>query len=669
MKSAKALGAIYTPNSITTLMAQSVLVDYINNELGVSYSSYDDLMMEKQIQKQQRILDRLKKIKVVDPACGSGHFLLDMLFQLERIYYAFKKNTPSLVSISKAEIRQQIVLNNLFGVDINPKAVEKCKLRLFHALAEKNQRFEGSQSHSNIDLHIRCGNSVIGIFEQADSNSTALPEKTFFSLMEDRNKLLREYDESNGVLTPIKCEELLQSTQKFRFFCTKHLLGKKEFQSIKGQYSAEQFHARFIPFHWVMEFSQVMGTANGGFDIVIGNPPYVKADSQDQEFQEYREIVKKLFSTFEEKWDLYIAFLELGMRILKPGGLMSFILSDAFSTAKYASKMRKFLLSKKLLSVSFFPDVKIFPDVGVHNILITVKNEQRAEDHTVKRILYGDSVKEQKLIEIVEPTELQENLFRYIPELTSLFTMKMENTVPLGDICYISKGMVLNSDEKKYKGEFKKNDLINLKKTQIHRKPYVENKFIREFCIMSHKYLEYDTERVPSKVSRPTFPELYTNEKILVGKMGGRAVYDDQGMFCNDSLMIVIPYHKLSTVENRVLRRKGIEKALTQGSRISPVYDLRYLLGILNSSHATSFFNKIRSHRLKNYVNPNELKQLPIFQASRKKQEEIVSLVKQLEENRQQWKRANREEIQRQINVRYEKLLDSLDKHIEKLHI
>jgi adenine-specific DNA-methyltransferase len=228
--------------------------------------------------------------------------------------------------------------------------------------------------------------------------------------------------------------------------------------------------------------------------------------------------------------------------------------------------------------------------------------------------------------------------------------------------------MVLNSDEKKYKGEFKKNDLINPKKSQIHCKPYVENKFIREFCILSHKYLEYDTKRVPSKVSRPTFPELYTNEKILVGKMGGRAVYDDQGMFCNDSLMIVIPYHKLSRVENRVLRRKAIEKALIQGSRISRGYDLRYLLGILNSSHATRFFNRIRSHRLKNYVNPNELKQLPIFQASQKEQEEIISLVKRLEENRNQWKEANREEIEKQNNVRYEKLLDSLDKHIEKLY-
>jgi type I restriction-modification system DNA methylase subunit len=668
LKSAKSLGAIYTPNSITTLMAQSVLVDYINSELSVSYSSYDDLLMENKKQNQQRILERLKNIKIVDPACGSGHFLLDMLFQLEAIYYAFQKNTPSLVSISKADIRQQIVLNNLFGVDINPKAVGKCKLRLLHTLAEKKGQFEGQQSHSNIDLHIRCGNSVLGIFEQPDSNSTALSKKTFVSLMEDRNKLLREVEESNGFLTPAKRDELRQSTNKLNLYCTEQLLGNKKLQRIENQYSVEQFNARFIPFHWAMEFSQVMGMPNGGFDIVIGNPPYVKADSQDQGFQEYREIVRKLFSTFEEKWDLYIAFLELGMRILKPGGLMSFILSDAFSTAKYASKMRKLLLSKKLLNVSFFPEIKIFPDVGVHNILLTVKNEPTAEDHTVKRILYGESVMEPKTIEMIDPTELQENVFRYTPESDSFFTMKMENTIPLGDICYISKGMVLNSDEKKWKGEFKKNDLINPKKSQIHCKPYVENKFIREFCILSHQYLEYDTNRVPSKVSRPTFPELYTNEKILVGKMGGRAVYDDQGMFCNDSLMIVIPYHKLSSVENRVLRRKAVEKALIQGSRISRGYDLRYLLGILNSSHATRFFNRIRSHRLKNYVNPNELKQLPIFQASQKEQEEIISLVKRLEENRNQWKEANREEIEKQNNVRYEKLLDSLDKHIEKLY-
>jgi type I restriction-modification system DNA methylase subunit len=667
LQSMKSLGAVYTPDSVTTAMCKSVLVEYINSELCTSYPAYMDLILEKDIQKQREILGNLRKISVLDPACGTGHFLLTMLYHLEKIYVTFKKSSSELILRSEAEIREQIILNNLFGVEIDPIAVKTCKLRLFHAIADEYADIEGSTPRSLIDLHIRNGNSVIGIFGKKIPKLAKSTEKSICSLIEDRERLIHQYEGTTGEKSALKYKEIAQKTKKLHFFFTEKLLRKKGFETARRKYSAEDFNEKFNPFHWRMEFSRILGRANSGFDVIIGNPPYVKADSQDETFQQYREIARKLFDTFEEKWDLYIAFLELGLKLLRPGGVLSFIISDSFTTAKYASKMRRLLLSKKLLSVSFYPEIKLFPQVGVHNIVITVRNDFYERNHKTKRITY-ESVDEPKFIEMVSPIDLGERLFRDKTQLDALFYPQMKNTIPLGEICYISKGMVLNSDEKRYKGEFRKEDLIKPKRSNIHCKLYTENKFIRRFCIFEHRFLEYGTNRMPSRVSRPTFPELYTNSKILVGKMGGRAVYDDLGMFCNDSLIIVIPYYKLVGVENRVLRRKTVANSISRGKTISQEFDLRYLLGIINSSHATSFFNNIRTHRLKDYVNPNELKQLPIYRANYDQQSKIIAIVERLEENRRLKKEMDKDKTHDKPDEAYGKLSTALNKAIEVLY-
>lgn len=662
----KSLGAVYTPDTVTATMCKSVLAEYINSELGTSFATYTDMLRENDIQKQRDILTTLRKLSILDPACGTGHFLLTMLFHLEKIYLKFKKSAPKLIFHSKAEIRESIILNNLFGVDIHPVAIETCRLRLFHAMTEENTVIEGARPFSNIDLHIRNGNSVIGILGK--NPPLAKSTETFVdSLVEERNKLILEYDGATGQKIALKYKEIVEKTNKLRLSFTEKLLSMKGFETARRKYSAEDFNEKFSPFHWRMEFSRILKEANGGFDIIIGNPPYVKADNQDETFQQYRKIARKLFDTFEEKWDLYIAFLELGLKLLRSGGMLSFIISDSFATAKYASKMRKRLLSKKLLSVSFYPEIKLFPQVGVHNIVITVRNESYERNHKTKRILY-ESVDEPKSTETVNPIAFGERLFRDKTHLDPFFSLEMENIIPLGEICYISKGMVLNSDEKRYKAEFRKEDLISPKRSDIHCKPYIENKFIRKFCILEHRFLEYGTNRMPSRVSRPTFPELYTNEKILVGKMGGRAVYDDRGMFCNDSLIIAIPYYKLAGVESRVLRRKSIAKTLSRGKKISLEFDLRYLLGILNSSHATSFFNSIRTHRLKDYVNPNELKQLPIYKANKEQQSKTIVIVEKLEENRKLRMEINKDKARNELDRAYNNLITALNKNIEILY-
>ncbi|MFX0063990.1 MAG: Eco57I restriction-modification methylase domain-containing protein [Candidatus Hermodarchaeota archaeon] len=668
---ARSLGVVYTPDAITANMCKSALLEYINNNLYNGYETHEAIVSEENTQKQKTILNCLKNIKIVDPACGTGHFLLAMLYHLEKIYIGFKESDSQLIQSSELEIREHIIRNNLFGVDLLPQAVEICKLRLFLSLVEKYEGAEDISPLPNIDFRIRSGNSVIGYYERLEKLSDFFGVPTpptshasLKSLMDERNELIKKYEKAANQITPIK-RKLLKTSKILQLLFTDSLLNQRALEKTKEKYSIDQFNEKFKPFHWTMEFSDIL--AQGGFDIVIGNPPYVKADSQDNYFKECREIIERLFKELEEKWDLYIAFMELGVKLLKPGGLLSFIISDSFSTANYARRMRKLLLSKRIIDISFFPDVQIFHKVGVHNISIAVKNEKAGENFTIKRITY-ESINKIKSIEIVKPKELGERMFRYSTLSNLLFSSKISNTIPLGDICYVSIGMIPNSDEKRYRGEFKKNDLISSKKSDIHCKTYIENKYIEKFGIMKHKYLEYHTDRVPAKVRRPTFPELYTNEKIFVGKMGGRAVFDDQGIFSNDSLMIIVPYHKLLGVETRVLKRKKNKEAIQKGSKISPDYDMRYLLGIINSSHTNAYLNTIRSHRQENFFNPNEIKQIPIFKAKKEQQNNIVRIVRKLEKNRELKKENREEEIQKGLDEEYEELIALLNKNIEILY-
>ncbi|MFX1536036.1 MAG: Eco57I restriction-modification methylase domain-containing protein [Promethearchaeota archaeon] len=668
---ARSLGAVFTPDSITANMCKSALLEYINSKLNDTYETYEVIIKEKNAQKQETILNCLKDIKIVDPACGTGHFLLAMLLHLEKIYIGFKESDSQIIQSSELEIREHIIRNNLFGVDLLPQAVEICKLRLFLSLLEKYERVEDIRPLPNIDFCIRSGNSVIGIYSRLERLSDFLEVSasptSLASLklhIDERNELIKDYKKATDQTAPIR-RKLLKTSKALQFMFTESLLHQRGLEKSREKYSIDQFNDKFQPFHWVMEFSDIL--SEGGFDIVIGNPPYVKADSQDDYFKECREIMETLFKELEEKWDLYIAFMELGLKLLKPGGLLSFIISDSFSTANYARRMRELLLSKKMISISFFPYVQLFYKVGVHNISIAVKNEKTGKNSTFKRITY-ESINKIKSIEFIESKELGERVFRYSKHFNLLFTPQMSNSIPLGDICYISVGMIPNSDEKRYKGEFKKNDLISSKKSEIHCKTYIENKYIEKFGIMQHKFLEYYTDRVPAKVRRPTFPELYTNEKIFVGKMGGRAVFDDQGIFSNDSLMVVVPYHKLLGVEAKVLKRKKNKEAILKGSKISPNYDLHYLLGIINSSHTNAYLNSIRSHRQENFFNPNEIKQIPIFKANKEQQNNIVRIVRKLEKNRE-LKKGNREKkIQKELDEEYEELFALLNKNIEILY-
>ena len=370
-------------------------------------------------------------------------------------------------------------------------------------------------------------------------------------------------------------------------------------------------------FNWQEQFPKVF--ENGGFDVVIGNPPYVSAPTQvaSPELSRQRQgiIDSKKYRTLYQKWDLYIPFIELGIRHLcKMDGLCSMIVPYPLNNQLYAQKAREMLLDEfNLYEVSDLKDSRVFDDAAVTSTIFFVQKKQYQQQISISKIVNGTL---QHVYQKERSSLLQdEKNFVWNLDNISRRSKKYEDLNVLGDFCYVSVGMVLNANENIAKGEFIKDDLISLTKDEVHCKEYVEGKDLERYLLKRVRYLEYGTERCPDKVRRPTFPELYINRKLIINGLGDfKVVLDNKGSICsNHKGQLCILWKDLHGVVNNSI--DGSIKRFSRLSReemekLSQNCDLRYLLAILNSKHAIVLLNDIRGGDINIY--PEHIRNIPI---------------------------------------------------------
>ena len=220
----------------------------------------------------------------------------------------------------------------------------------------------------------------------------------------------------------------------------------------------------------------------------------------------------------------------------------------------------------------------------------------------------------------------------------------------LGDFCYISKGMVLNADEKTAKGAFRKEDLVSLTKDDIHCREYVEGKDIARYVVNRVRYLEYETERSPYQLSRPTFRELYNCPKILTNKIGAlKVVLDTNNLLCDQTIRICVLWKDLKGVENAsinnsIIKFSQVSRAVLEN--ISSSIDIRFLLVLLNSKYANYLLDSIRGSGNID-VNPEYIRNIPVPLISSEAQQPFIALAdtmltlhQQLQEKRKKFLRS-----------------------------
>ena len=649
-------GAFYTPKEIVDYMCKEALTAYLidearkksevnkqrqeNFEDAIRAFVNDPEMTVKRIQqyddKQLIDLDEsLRDVKICDPAIGSGAFpmgLLNLLMACRTaVNDALRKGEPRYL------LKKEIIQNNIYGVDIEKGAIDIARLRFWLSIVVD---LEEPEALPNFDYKFMQGNSLLEQYQGVDLSTLtqnkkeqheALQVSMFDDQLDIHRKTLRKYLDDY-------------------FLTTDHQIKTRLRQQIKDNVN-QQLHEQHIRvdfpeqydiaantdfFLWHTWFADVFNRpSKQGFDIVIGNPPYISAPTQVANpklaNQRKRIIDSKQYKSLYQKWDLYIPFMELGIsHMCADGGVMTMIVPYPLSNQMYAEKLRKmFTHEYNLYKVVDLSGTKIFDNATVSNCIPFVCKAKQQEYIAIAHI------NEQKQIttDFKQPlVKLRQDEKSEVWNLTQeqRQTNRHPNMRILGDFCYISVGMVLNADEKTAKGEFAKEDLISLTKDSIHCREYIEAKDIERYRVKRVRYLEYDTSRVPDKLRRPTFRELYDREKLVMNCLGGlNTTLDRDNMYLhNHSIYCAILWKDLCGIDNKSIA--GVVKKFSSLTRremedLSAGYDLRYFLGLLNSNYTKILLDDIRGGDY--HIYPEHIRKLPIPSATPAQQQPIIDLV------------------------------------------
>jgi len=744
-------GSFFTPSFITMYMTKEsirkTVISKFNDEFKIEISTFEELKrfcMDRSFKDDflvnaNKVVDGLT---IVDPAVGSGHFLVSALNELisikseltilkglsgyeisnendelyiknkdgDFVYQQIKDGTfldeAQRVQEAIFHEKQRIIEKQLFGVDINPNSVKITRLRLWIELLKSSYYKKGELvTLPNIDINIKCGNSLISKFplDDKDNKNKLIKDKIneYKSLvkiyMSENNKVTKQeikdkieelkkgFKEGLHEFSPtmLKFKEALKeyvsnyryeglteelillavnsnhgflpgffdddkTIKKAKAETKKKMLAKleKKYETIKEFQNNEIYKNSF---EWRFQFPEVLNNEGDfvGFDIVIMNPPYISAKNMSAQNNKVRAYLKNNYNFLVGKWDIYIAFIEKSLKIVNMKGIISMIIPNAFVSEHYSNRIREHLIKKKLVDFVNFYEYDIFENATVRNIILTLN---LSKNELPKQRIYKT---------ILDFTEVDINTEDIFKSQHNQIGRLLKSELYLGDICFISKGMVLHANQRIAKGSFVKSDLVCNIKDELHTKRYTEGKWIDRYSIKTIKYLEWNTNRVPSQISRPTFIELYENNKILINKLGRmKAVYDSSNILCDQTIRVLVRYIDLKEVHNRSIQ-SSIKKFSNYGREkletISSNFNLKYILSLLNSSLYSYILDLLRTNESFD-LNPLILRKLPIPNISKQDQKPFIELVDKILELKEQ--NAETSDLEKKIDQMVYELYD-----------
>src|SRR5574344_2727800 len=360
-------GVFYTPKEIVKYMCTEALLTYLQSNTNIEksrlkkltdFSAKIDCFTETE---KKLILQYLRTIKVCDPAIGSGAFPMGML----NLLYFCRRSLGDCDNFSEYEIKEQIIQNNIYGVDIDKGAVDIARLRFWLALMVDSAK---PTPLPNLDYKIMQGNSLLECYNGVD---------------------LRNLSESEDLYVRSAVDGLPEKEKAFfdsHNLCTKNKLRREINDTIKNCIkAASNLTVDFdIPndkfFLWHTWFKNVFDYNNGaldssGFDIIIGNPPYITYKGKQKvhiDKEILTSISKQYPNSAEYKVNSYAVFLECGIKLLKENGYISYIIPSTILQNIYLSKIRGWILNNQsLLRIVSFSN-KVF-DAITDSIIISCR--------------------------------------------------------------------------------------------------------------------------------------------------------------------------------------------------------------------------------------------------------------------------------------------------------
>jgi type I restriction-modification system DNA methylase subunit len=521
----KAGGVYYTPTYI---------VDYIvKNTVG-------KLLDPQEAGAGGKTPKEVASLKILDPACGSGSFLLgayQYLLDWHIKWYSehgpetwAKAKTPAIYQAQGGDWRlttaekKKILLNNIHGVDIDPQAVEVTKLSLsLKVLEGESQETIGAQlglfkerALPDLGSNIKCGNSLIG----------------------------PDYYEGRQLTMLIDEEE----------------------------------RYRVKAFNWNAAFPQVF--IGGGFDVVIGNPPYVRPHNLEPEAKDYFWCTYK---SFVKKSDLYCCFMEKCVGLLKPNGLFSFIVSNGWLRLDSFEELRKILLSKTSLNTIIEFDDYVF-EATVKTCIFVLSNGCKPNNKIrVANVVANSDLSSVKFREILQDAFIKKyknNFDLSIDNQTEVIKQKIAAmAVSLGSKFSLSFGLKTGDDDL----------FLGMEKKSKQHKPILRGANIHRYeKVFKGEYVWYVPDKMTEhrRTARPGNAERFEQPKVLIRDTGGglEGTYDDESYYVKDVLIVSHP--------------------------LNDIFALKYLCGVLNS-RLMKFYYETSFPTL--HVQRDELASLPII--------------------------------------------------------
>jgi len=478
---------------------------------------------------------KLKSFRVLDPACGSGSFLLGAYQYLldyylnwyltndlrEKPIYQSDDGTWRLTTSEK----KHILTTHIFGVDIDQQAVEVTKLSLLlKVLENENQKSLGKQlllfntrALPNIDNNIKWGNSLIET----------------------------DYFKDNSLIDP-------------------------------------QENRRIRPFNWTDEFRDICNS--GGFDCVVGNPPYISPELMVKDTMNY--YLSK-FATATGRANTFSLFIEKGLSLLKDNGRCGLIISNRLLTNTQLSVLRKYMLESSKIETILTFNRAVF-HAAVDTVVITMQKITKYVDHNIQ--IHNDVL---ELNEKTIPTSLvsQKSYFNvdsYIfnlkrePKSESIIQKIKDSSIPLDQICFVKDGIILGS----IKDLFLSNKPVN----KLYQKWLEGNEVSRYLIKWKQRYIRYDKVLIDEELKRKhetakskavtladfkklsrsgiwlRNPQVFLQDKILTRQNAKEliGVFDNENYFVKNSLHSILSKNKQ--------------------------YNLKYILALINSKLMNFYF-------------------------------------------------------------------------------
>jgi len=417
-------------------------------------------------------------------------------------------------------------------------------------------------------------------------------------------------------------------------------------------------------------------------DYLVGNPPYVSAGESSDGLL-YRDKISNfgIYRLLHQRWDLFVAFFERNLQFLRPEtGRLGLIVSNAIETEGYAQRLRQVLSSQyRLLQIDFFPGLRLFQDASVESTIVCIENCAPDERYEVIRRKHGRAdCKHFETLPLSTQMHSKDRIFRwrFDPAFDKGLT---EGCIPLCAIAYIGTGVEAQSHENfdqviggKREKRFTVNDVF-LPPCEETTRPAdypdegVLGDDIGSFYIRCKRHVAY--EKYQPYMRAPRHMALFrTVEKLLLGETSG-GYYDRAGLFANHSVQVVVPWKALEqagAIEVRGIQRVYRKSQKISGTRdnisfIAELFDLRYLLAIINSRFMREYINSnMHEGTRKGRIYPDVWKRLPVKVASTERQRQIAKLVDAVQGEYKQVVSTTGTECQR-INATINALLSEIE--------